>query len=88
MQTATAGLDNAEKIIRLLDPVKVLRRGSSITQHKGKILKDASCLRHGDHIDTTLFNGVIKSRVIGKTKEAEESEQGRAVDLFSGLERA
>ena len=44
MQKTTAGLDNFEKIIRLLDPVNVLRRGYSITHHKGKILKDASCL--------------------------------------------
>ena len=88
MQKTAAGLDNLEKVIRLLDPVNVLRRGYSITHHKGKILKDASCLHQGDYIDTTLFNGIIKSRVIEKTKEAEEREQEQAVDLFSGMERA
>ena len=85
LQTTGAGLDNLEKVIRLLDPVNVLRRGYSLTHHRGRILKDASCLHHGDYIDTTLFNGIIKSRVIGKTKEAEKSEQEQAVDLFSGL---
>jgi len=88
MQKTEAGLDNFEKAIRLLDPVNVLRRGYSITHHNGKILKDASCLHQGDYIDTTLFNGIIKSRVIERTKEAKESEQEQAVDLFSGLERA
>jgi exodeoxyribonuclease VII large subunit len=88
MQKTAAGLDNLEKVIKLLDPVNVLRRGYSITHHKGRILRDASLLHHGDYIDTTLFNGIIKSRVIGKTKEAEESEQKQAVDLFSGMDRA
>ena len=88
LQKTRAGLDNFERVIRLLDPVNVLRRGYSITHHKGKTLKDASCLHHGDHIYTTLFSGVIKSRVIEITKEAEGSEQEQAVDLFSGLERA
>lgn len=87
MQKTTAGLDNFEKVIRLLDPVNVLRRGYSITQHKGKILKDASHLRKGDIIDTMLFKGMMKSRVMGKTKEAEEREQKQAVDLFSGIDR-
>lgn len=88
MQKTVAGLDNLEKVIKLLDPVNVLRRGYSITHHKGKILKDAACLHHGDYIATLLFNGIIESRVIGKTKEAKESEQEQAFDLFSGVERA
>jgi exodeoxyribonuclease VII large subunit len=88
MQKTAAGLDNFEKVIRLLDPVNVLRRGYSITQHKGKILKDASHLRKGDIIDTMLFKGMMKSSVIRKTKEAEEREQEQAVDLFSGIDRA
>jgi exodeoxyribonuclease VII large subunit len=88
MQKTSAGLDNLAKVIKLLDPVNVLRRGYSITHHRGEILRDASFLHHGDYIDTTLFNGVIKSRVIGKTKEAEEREQEQAVDLFSGMDRA
>jgi exodeoxyribonuclease VII large subunit len=88
MQRTSAGLENFEKVIRLLDPVNVLRRGYSITHHKGKTLKDASLLHKGDVIDTMLFNGIVKSCVIEKTKEVEEREQEQAVDLFSGMERA
>jgi exodeoxyribonuclease VII large subunit len=80
-------LDNLEKVIRLLDPANVLRRGYSITRHKGKILKDMSLLRKGDFIDTTLFEGVIKS-IVETAKEAKEREQEQANDLFSGIDRA
>lgn len=80
-------LDNLEKVIRLLDPANVLRRGYSITHHKGKILKDVSLLRKGDFIDTILFEGVIKS-IVETAKEAKEREQEQANDLFSGIDRA
>jgi exodeoxyribonuclease VII large subunit len=80
-------LDNLEKVIRLLDPANVLRRGYSITHHRGKILKDVSLLRKGDFIDTILFEGVIKS-IVETVKEAKEREQEQANDLFSGIDRA
>jgi exodeoxyribonuclease VII large subunit len=88
LQGKSAGLDNFERVVRLLDPVNVLRRGYSITYFKNRTLKDASLLQEGDVIDTRLFNGIIKSRVIEKTKEAKECEQGQAFDLFSGIEGA
>jgi exodeoxyribonuclease VII large subunit len=87
MQNALSRLENLEKVVRILDPVNVLRRGYSITHHKGKVLKEVSLLRRGDSIETLLFNGVIKS-VVETAKEAEESEQDQTVDLFSGIDRA
>jgi exodeoxyribonuclease VII large subunit len=87
MQNALSRLENLEKVVRLLDPVNVLRRGYSITHHKGKVLKDVSLLRKGDDIETRLFNGIINS-VVENAKEAEESEQEQTVDLFSGIDRA
>ncbi len=87
MQKNVSRLDNLEKVIRLLDPSNVLRRGYSITYHKGRILKDVSLIRKGDFIDTTLFEGVIKS-IVETAKEAEEREQEQANDLFSGIDRA
>ncbi len=87
MQNALSRLENLEKVVRLLDPVNVLRRGYSITQYKGKVLKDVAPLQKGDGIETRLFNGVIKS-VVETTKEADESEQEQTVDLFSGIDRA
>ncbi len=80
-------LDNLEKVIRLLDPANILRRGYSITRHMGKILKNVSLLRKGDVIDTTLFEGVIRS-IVETAKEAKEREQEQANDLFSGIDRA
>ena len=61
MQKTASGLDNLEKVIRLLDPTNVLKRGYSITHHRGKIVKDASHLRTGDVIDTMLFRGILKA---------------------------
>ena len=87
IQNNGSRLDNLEKVIRLLDPANVLRRGYSITYHNGRILKDVSLLRKGDFIDTILSNGVIKSKV-ETAKEANEREQEQANDLFSGIDRA
>ena len=84
MQNNGSRLDNLEKVIRLLDPANVLRRGYSITHHKGNILKDVSLLRKGDFIETILFNGAIKS-IVETAKEAKEREQDQANDLFSGI---
>ena len=80
-------IESFEKSLRLLDPANVLRRGYSITEHKGKILKDASFLKKGDIIDTILFKGSVQS-IIENTKEAEERDQEQTVDLFTGIERA
>lgn len=87
IQKTGTRLDNLEKVIRLLDPANVLKRGYGITQHKGKILKDVFVLRKGDIIETRLFKGVIKS-VVENTKEVQEHEQEQANDLFSGIDRA
>lgn len=87
IQKTGSRLDNLEKVIRLLDPVNVLKRGYSITHHKGKILKNVLLLRKGDFISTILFDGVIRSTV-ETVKEAKESEQEQENDLFSGIDRA
>lgn len=44
-----------------LDPQLLLKRGYSITLHKGKALKDATLLKPGDEIETQVENGIIKS---------------------------
>ena len=87
IEKTVSSIETLEKVVKLLDPVNVLQRGYSITQHKGKILKDASLLRKGDVIDTSLCKGIFTS-IVEKTKEAEESDQEQAIDLFSGIDRA
>ncbi len=46
-----------------LDPIKILKRGYSITLHEGKIVKDAKTLKKGDEILTRLENGSFESIV-------------------------
>jgi len=87
LQKTSSRLDNLEKVIKLLDPANVLKRGYSITHHNGKLLKDVFLLRQGDIIETSLFKGVIRS-VVESAKEVKEREQEQANDLFSGIDRA
>jgi exodeoxyribonuclease VII large subunit len=86
LQKTSSRLDNLEKVIKLLDPANVLKRGYSITHHNGKLLKDVFLLRQGDIIETSLFKGVIKS-VVESAKEVKEREQEQTNDLFSGIDR-
>ncbi|MBI5218379.1 MAG: exodeoxyribonuclease VII large subunit [Bacteroidia bacterium] len=51
---------------RHLDPSNVLRRGYSITFSKGKVLKTTDGISEGEEVDTVLYNGTFKSRIIKK----------------------
>lgn len=46
-----------------LDPDLLLRRGYSITTSAGRIVRDAASLKAGDHIETRVEKGVIRSVV-------------------------
>ncbi len=50
-----------EQNIRLIDPENILKRGYSITRHKGKILKNNTKLVNGDLIETIITGKKIKS---------------------------
>lgn len=52
------------EMIEVLSPQSVLNRGYSITRINGKAIADASNLRPGDTIHTTLASGEIQSKVI------------------------
>ena len=52
-----------EEKIHLLNPMNILRRGFSITRKGGVLVTDASQLSKGDEIETTLYEGVVKSTV-------------------------
>jgi len=56
-------LDRLETIIRLLDPLNILKRGYSVTRLNGGALKNVSVLKEGDIIDTRLHAGAITSTV-------------------------
>jgi exodeoxyribonuclease VII large subunit len=60
-------LDSIGQKVQLLDPVRILKRGYSITYYKGKLMTDAADLHPGDTIVTKLFRGAVSSEI--KTKE-------------------
>ncbi|MFN8258640.1 MAG: exodeoxyribonuclease VII large subunit [Bacteroidales bacterium] len=52
-----------ENSIGHFDPKNVLKKGYSITRHKGKVLKNKELVKKGDTIETTLYNGTISSTI-------------------------
>lgn len=81
-------IENLQQAVRHLDPEQVLRRGYSITRHKGKVVKDASLLKSGMMIESTLHKGtvasVVQSEKAGKGGKDHGKKQGP--DLLPGLE--
>jgi exodeoxyribonuclease VII large subunit len=59
-------ISNLDQKINLLDPRQVLKRGYSITYHKGKPLTGAEGIYEGEIIETQLFKGNIFSEVKSK----------------------
>jgi exodeoxyribonuclease VII large subunit len=56
-------LENLEEKIKLLHPEQVLKRGYSITRLNGKAITDASTVKAGDQLVTTLHQGEVTSVV-------------------------
>lgn len=78
-------LSRAEQAIRHLDPAHVLRRGYSITTHKGKILRDAAVLKNGMALKTQLQIGTVTS-IVQSGKEVKKSAKEQRTDLLPGFE--
>jgi exodeoxyribonuclease VII large subunit len=74
-----------EQAMKHLDPANVLRRGYSITRHKGKVLKNASVLKKWAVIETKLCSGDVTS-IVQDRKETGKSEQRQTDILLPGLE--
>ncbi len=56
-------LSIAEKSIKLLDPENILKRGYSITYHKGNAIKSIKELKKGEAITTKYYNGESESKI-------------------------
>lgn len=56
-------LSHISEMLEALDPKRILSRGFSITMKGGRIVRDASTLRGGDKLETTLAAGTVKSTV-------------------------
>ncbi|GHV63669.1 exodeoxyribonuclease 7 large subunit [Bacteroidia bacterium] len=72
-------LELAGTKIKYIDPVNVLERGYSITTSNGKVVKNSAELVEGDEIETTLFKGKVKSKVVQSPTSAVPAGLDRGV---------
>jgi exodeoxyribonuclease VII large subunit len=56
-------LNAVDALIKVLDPINILKRGYSITYLNGRIVKYREEIKPNDIIETQLNNGTIKSKV-------------------------
>ena len=70
-------LESLGSTLQLLNPENILQRGYSITSVNGIILKNNEQINNDDIIDTQLYKGTIKSRVVEKKKKGKRREMGK-----------
>ena len=78
-------LRTLDQAVRHLDPENVLRRGYSITRHKGAVIRNASSLKKWAVIETTLYKGSVAS-IVQDRKEEKKSGQSKTDNLLPGFE--
>ena len=62
-----ARLMSQENTLQLLNPDNILRRGYSITSFNGRVIKDSDQLATDDIVDTQLYKGKFKSKIVNKS---------------------
>ncbi len=62
-------INTFERTIGHLDPLLVLKRGFSISIHKGKALKTNDFIKDGDTLTTILYKGKISSKITIKNEQ-------------------
>ncbi len=63
LERASRAVAIIENTLEHLNPEHILKKGYSITLHKGKALKDPNRVEKGDTLETILSNGRLTSRV-------------------------
>jgi len=63
IQKQMLNLNNLITKSLLLNPENILKRGYSITYHKGKKITDINKIKENDEILTKLYSGIIRSKV-------------------------
>ena len=63
-----------EAKIELADPLKILKRGYSITYLNGKVVKRNIAVEEGDELDTRLHTRTIRSKVINVNHDRAEDQ--------------
>ena len=71
LETRNMRIKVLESTSQLLNPENVLKRGYSITFINGVLLKDNIQINNGDIIDTQLYKGSIRSKVVDRNGERE-----------------
>lgn len=64
-------LKNTERVIQLVDPMNVVKRGYTITSVNGALLRSVDQVKQGSKIETLTSDGTIESEVVKKTKTHE-----------------
>lgn len=64
-------LKSTEKIIELVDPMNVVKRGYTLTTVNGKLVRSISEIKEGQTLETQTSDGVIHSTVTKKNKNHE-----------------
>lgn len=57
-------LENSEKVVNLLNPLNLLKRGYSLTFSDGKLVKSPKDLKKGQTIQTQFSDGSVDSQVV------------------------
>jgi exodeoxyribonuclease VII large subunit len=70
LSSANQNLIHIEKLVGIMDPVNVLKRGYSITMANRHIVKSAEEVKKGDILTTTLPDG----RIISMAQTIEKTE--------------
>jgi exodeoxyribonuclease VII large subunit len=63
LQNERTALTSKENSVKMLNPVNVLRRGYSISYHKGKAVKSVSDVSTGESIRTVIYDGEFTSSI-------------------------
>ena len=59
-------IEGQEKVVNLLNPLNLLKRGYSLTLVDGKIIKTINDIQEGQIIQSQFVDGTIDSKVITK----------------------
>jgi exodeoxyribonuclease VII large subunit len=66
LKDAKNRLENMEQLVKLVDPIHVLKRGYSITTKDGKTISKSNNVAEGDTIITRTANFTLTSKVLKK----------------------
>lgn len=72
LQNASRDLNNTEKLVHILSPQQILKRGYSITTVNGRLARSVEDVKPGDVINTTISDGSITAIVESKNKTQDE----------------